>query len=150
MLEGKGYFESKGSSGVAEKHSKAALDAANKKKASNLSNAEIKQTSSKLFTYESVEEVKEQLREGLDFPYVLVQSSILGGKERVSILLKVSKDPKSEWANGIFQNSRYANIHIDNKGTVEKFSGYQLKLRKFKGKSIDHIIEKINEIKVVK
>ena len=108
-----------------------------------------KQVPAKIFTYETVEEVKDQLREELDFPFVTVQSSTLGGKENVSIIIRVSKDPEEEWANKIFENSRYAIIHVMNDGKTEQFSGWQLKMRKFKGKSIDHIIEKINKIKVV-
>ena len=128
----------------ARKHQEAATKGRTK-----ISNAEIKPTPVRLFDYESVEDAKVQLEEGLDFPYVSVRSSILGGKEDVSILVTVSKDPESEWANHILQNSRYAKIHILRDGTVEQFVGWKLKMRKFKGKSIEHIIEKINKIKVV-
>ena len=131
--------------GKAEKHQKAAT----KGKGKSISNAEIKPAPVSLFDYESVEDAKEQLEEGLDFPYVAVRSSILGGKDEVSILITVSKDPEPEWANHILQNSRYAKIHILRDGTVEQFVGWKLKMRKFKGKSIEHIIEKINKIKVV-
>ncbi|MCK5015225.1 MAG: hypothetical protein KAS66_15550 [Candidatus Omnitrophica bacterium] len=129
--------------GKARKHQEAA------KKKTKISNAEIKPAPVSLFDYESVEDAKVQLKEGLDFPYVAVRSSILGGKEEVSILVTVSKDPESEWANHILQNSRYAKIHILRDGTVEQFVGWKLKMRKFKGKSIEHVIEKINKIKVV-
>ena len=122
---------------------------ATKRKGKSISNAEIKPTPVSLFDYEGVEDTKVQLKEGLDFPYVAVRSSILGGKEEVSILIAVSKDPESEWANHILQNSRYAKIHILRDGTVEQFCGWKLKMRKFKGKSIDHVIEKINKIKMV-
>lgn len=108
-----------------------------------------KPTPVRLFDYESVEDAKEQFREGLDFSFVGVKSSILGGRENVTILITVSKDPKSEWANGILQNSSYAQIHINRNGVVEQFSGWRLKMRKFKGKNIEHVIEKINKIKVV-
>ena len=111
--------------------------------------SKAKPTPANLFTYESVEETKNQLRKGLDFPYVNVQSSILGGKENVSILIKISKDPESEWVNKIFHNSVHAQIHIENDGVTEQFVGWKLKMRKFKGKSIDQIIDKINKIKVV-
>ena len=131
--------------GKARKHQENAL----KGKGKSISNAEIKPAPISLFDYESVEDAKVQLKEGLDFPYVGVQSSILGGKEDVSILVTVSKDPEPEWANHILQNSRYAKIHILRDGTVERFCGWKLKMRKFKGKSIEHIIEKINKIKVV-
>lgn len=130
--------------GKARKHQAAATKGRNK-----ISNAEIKPTPVKLFDYESVEDAKVQLKEGLDFPYVNIQASILGGKENVSILVTVSKDPESEWANHILQNSRYAKIHILQDGTVEQFVGWKLKMRKFKGKSIEHVIEKINKIKVM-
>ena len=141
-----GYPEPKDPrSGIAEQHRKNALG----NKGNNISNAEIKPTPAKLFTYESVEETKNQLRKGLKFPYVNVQSSILGGKENVSILIKISKDPESEWVNKIFHNSVHAQIHIENDGVTEQFVGWKLKMRKFKGKSIDHIIDKINKIKVV-
>ena len=127
---------------------KAPKHQASAKKKTKISNVEIKPTPVTLFDYESVEDAKVQLKEGLDFPYVGVQSSILGGKEDVSILVTVSKDPESEWANHILQNSRYAKIHILRDGTVEQFVGWKLKMRKFKGKSIEHAIEKINKIKV--
>ena len=143
------YFEDKGPEGVAIKHQKAALEAVNRKKAAGISNAEIKPTPATLFVYENVEDVKEQLREGLDFPYVAVKSSTLGGKENVTILITVSKDPKSEWPNAILQNSCYGQFHINQKGTVEQFSGWRLKLRKSKVKSIEKAIEKINKVKLV-
>ena len=139
-----GYPEPKDpETGKARKHQEAA------KKKTKISNAEIKPAPVSLFDYESVEDAKVQLKDGLDFPYVGVRSSILGGKEDVSILVTISKDPESEWANHILQNSRYAKIHILRDGTVEQFVGWKLKMRKFKGKSIEHIIEKINKIKVV-
>jgi len=123
-------------------------EAANKGK-SDISNAKIKPTPVDLFNYENVDEAVEKLKEGLDFPFVGVNTSTLGGKENVTILLTISKDPKSEWPNNILQNSCYGKIHISQNGTVEQFSGWRLKLRKFKGKSIEHVIEKINKIKVV-
>ena len=141
-----GYHEPKDpTTGKARKHQ----EAATKRKGKSISNAEIKPAPVYLFDYESVEDAKVQLKEGLDFPYVGVQSSILGGKDEVSILVTVSKDPEPEWANHILQNSRYAKIHILRDGTVEQFVGWKLKMRKFKGKSIEHVIEKINKIKVV-
>ena len=135
--------------GKALDHSKNAT----KGKQADVSNSEVvqakpKPTPVKLFDYDGVEGVKDKLREGLDFPFVRVESSILGGKENVSILVTVSKDSKSEWPHGILQNSCYAQIHILNNGTVEHFAGWRLKLRKFKGKNIEQVIEKINNIKM--
>jgi len=126
MSNKQGYYEPKDTTGVAKNHSEAAKIAANKKKASDISNAEIRPTPAKLFTFESVEETKKQIREGLDFPHVHIQSSTLGGKENVSILVTVSKDPKSDWSNKILQNSRYAQLHINQNGVTEQLYGWQI------------------------
>lgn len=142
----KGYFEAPDiRTGKAPKHQRTAFEYEEQ----DISNAEVKPTPVALFSYENVEDAKVQLEEGLDFPYVGVQSSTLAGKENVSILITVSKDPESEWPNHILQNSCYGKIHILRDGTVEQFCGWRLKLRKFKGKSIEHVIEKINKIKLV-
>ncbi len=135
----KGYFEDKDvRTGKAPRH-----QASSKKSAPK----GLQPVNGKVFTYETVETAKKQLESGLKFPFIRTQHSMLGGKERISILVNISKDPQSQWANKIYQNSRYAQIHISNDGGTEQFSGWQLKMRKFKGKSIAHIIEKINAIK---
>ena len=100
-----------------------------------------------LFSIDNIEESKEELRNILKqkFPYVSVVHSTLGGDETVTIMVAIAKEPKEDWSNGYFENSTYARIHIDRKGTVEKFAGYKFKLRKFKGKSIKDIGNKIND-----
>ena len=103
----------------------------------------------KLFNIDNVESIIKALKEGLKFPYINVYYSTLGGVNNISILLSISKDSRDTWHNGIFENSCYANIHILNNGEVEHFSGYKLKLRKFKSLDINKIIEKINNIKVI-
>jgi len=102
-----------------------------------------------LFNHRNVENVIQILEEELKFPFVRGQFSTLGGNERVSILLRISKDHPDKWYNGIFNNSRYAQLHIDKFGTVEQFAGHQLKLRKFTAKSISHMMTKINDIKEI-
>jgi hypothetical protein len=105
----------------------------------------------KLFTYENVEQALYQLKEGLNFPFVACYFSTLGGSDNVSILLCISEDKKEDWQNNILENSRYRKIDISNDGQVENFTcGASLKyMRKFTGKSIEHIIEKINKVKEV-
>jgi hypothetical protein len=85
------------------------------------------------------------LKEGLsDFPYVAGQVSTLGGPERASVLLVVSLQPKSEWKNGILENSDYARFHLSMDGTLEHFSGHGLgKMRKTKFKSAGEAAKKI-------
>jgi len=106
----------------------------------------------KLFTYENVEQALQKLREGLNFPFVSCYASTLGGRDNIAILLCVSEDKKEDWQNNILENSRYRKIDISNNGQVENFScRWELKkIRKFTGKSIEHIIEKINKVKEVR
>jgi len=81
-------------------------------------------------------------------PYVHSQVSTLGGPTRVAILVRVSLDPKSKWANGIFQNSRYFQLHLSRDGTLEQFSvSYRLpkKMRKSKAKSLTDVVRRLNK-----
>jgi hypothetical protein len=86
----------------------------------------------------SVED-KVKLVELLDgiFPYYYVERSTLGGEENASIIVKVSLDPKEQWINGIYHNSRYAMFHIG-AGKIEQFSRSKTeKFRKCNSKSIE-------------
>ena len=103
----------------------------------------------KLFDINTVESVVKQINLTLRFPYVHVHTSTLGGDKNVAIFVTISSTPKQFWINGILQNSKYAKFRIDNNGSVEKFTGHQLKFRKFTAKSIGQIVEKINNIKEI-
>ncbi len=81
-------------------------------------------------------------------PSVSSHVSTLGGVNRASAIVPVSLDPKSMWANGIFQNSRYFILRIDRDGTMEMFSkSYRLKdkMRKSKVASLPTAVAKINK-----
>jgi len=81
-------------------------------------------------------------------PYVHSQVSTLGGVNRASVIIRVSLDPKSKWANGIYQNSRYAMWHLGGDGTLEQFQvSYHLgkKMRKQKATSIRDAAARINK-----
>ena len=97
------------------------------------------------FNFDTAREVMDRLKNDLKFPFVSVRLSILGGKENSTIMLTVSADPKENWENGIFENSSYRRFSIYNDGTVENFvcSGLD-KVRKFNAKSVDNLIEKLN------
>jgi hypothetical protein len=87
----------------------------------------------------------QQLNSQLSAPYVKAQVSTLGGAERPSVMLSISLDPKSEWKNGIYENSRYARFHIHYDGVIERFSGYGTpKFRKSRFTKTDDVIKKIN------
>lgn len=78
------------------------------------------------------------------FPFVHAYVSTLGGAERASVMLTVSLEPRSEWQNGILENSNYAKFHIDYTGSVEMISGYGVgKMRKSKVKTALQAAEKI-------
>ena len=61
-----------------------------------------------------------------------------------SLMLTVSLDPRSSWANGILQNSRYAHFMIDEDGTIENFSGSLPRFRKCKAADAAAVAAKIN------
>lgn len=100
-----------------------------------------------LFSIDNVEEVMQQIRDGLNFPYVQISKDTLGGDAHVTIMIRISTQPREDWSYNIFQNSPHANISIERNRTVEQFSGNKLKMRKFKAKNIEQIIDKINNIK---
>lgn len=130
-----GYLEFKG---ILNKTNKEKTSKATKNKAD---------MSTPLFDINTVEEEMEKIRKGLNFPYVQVSKDTLGGDKHVTIMIRISKQPKEDWSYNIFQNSPHANISIERNRTVECFGGRGLKMRKFKAKSIEQAIEKINAIK---
>lgn len=81
-------------------------------------------------------------------PYVHSQVSTLGGESRASVIIRVSLDPKTKWANGIYLNSRYAMWHLGRDGTLEQFQvSYRVgkKMRKQKATSLPDTIARINK-----
>lgn len=116
------------------------------KKAKRIPKAKIKNS---LFDERSIDSVTEELRTKLNFPYVRVRVSSLGGEDNLSIILAISKDAPETWHNKIFENSRSAKMHISNTGVIEQISGWKLKLRKFTAKDMNTAITKINIIKDV-
>lgn len=74
-------------------------------------------------------------------PYVTSKVGRLGGQH---LFVTVALDKRSDWANGILENSRYAKFLIDPDGTVENFSGSLPKFRKCKVADVDALAAKIN------
>jgi hypothetical protein len=97
-----------------------------------------------LTTIENVTLVQDALAKV--FPYVNVSRQRLGGDERATLYINVSKQPKDAWTNKIFQNSDFAMFSLQADGTLERFCGYNTpKLRKSKVKDIQHMIDKLTE-----
>lgn len=92
----------------------------------------------------------------LDAPEILAHISTLGGT--ASLLMTISLDERSTWQNGIFENSRYCQIHIQDDGRCEIFVDQLFgiipwdsklkrpfnRMRKWKSKDLQHAIDKIN------
>jgi len=75
-------------------------------------------------------------------PYVTSRVSYLGGE--VTLMVTVSLDKRSDWVNGILENSRYAKFSIESDGTIEHFSGSLPKFRKCKVVDLDSAVAKLN------
>ena len=92
------------------------------------------------------EELATRIQKEVKVPFIQASVSTLGGKERPSVMVRLSLDPKREWENGIYQNSRYAQFHFDYEGTIEQFSTYGLskKFRKARFKTATEAIKKLN------
>ena len=93
--------------------------------------------------------VADEIQKGINAPFVHTSISTLS--KHTTIMIKISLDPKSEWTNNIYQNSRYSQFSLENDPKVsnlEQFSKcYTLKkkFRKCKVKSVKDAITKINK-----
>lgn len=94
----------------------------------------------------------QRMNKEIKAPYVEASISTLGGKERPSVMLRVSLDPRNTWTGGIYQNSRGAMWDIDYTGTMEQHyislhpePRPWTKFRKAKYKTHDEAIKKIND-----
>ena len=87
-----------------------------------------------------------EIKKGIDAPWVSIQKSTLGGDENVAIMIKLSLDPEKDWANKIYQNSRFAMIRLGANGEMEMFASERKlnNMRKTKFKSAKDVVQKIN------
>lgn len=87
----------------------------------------------------------ELVRTKLDAPWVGAYVSTLGGKDRPTVMLRISLDPKTTWINGILENSRYAMFSFDYPNQkIQLFSGHgTAKFRKCSFKSNEDALKKI-------
>lgn len=92
---------------------------------------------------EEANSVMHHVKTGVNKPYVSAYVSTLGGKERPSVMLTISLDPKETWTNGILENSRYAKFDIDHTGRIKQISG-PLKFRSAKPKNVEQLVSMLN------
>jgi len=100
-----------------------------------------------VFDAKSADKIVKKLEREVKAPFVKAQKSVLGGPQNVSILLKLSLDPRETWPYKIFENSRYMHFHITLPNIIEIFNQSHLiktKFRKARAKNVDDIIKKVN------
>lgn len=87
-----------------------------------------------------------KIKKEIDAPYVNAKISTLGGKHRPSVMVSISLDPRENWGNKIFDNSRYMRFHITYDGVIDQHArAREVKnFRKARFKSPDEVIQKIN------
>jgi len=88
-----------------------------------------------------------KIQDSINAPFSRVNISTLGGKERASLLITISLDPREEWANGIIENSRLTRFHLSHDGILDQFHRFSRPVKPFRKtrvKSIDDAIVKIN------
>jgi len=99
-----------------------------------------------IFDINNVTEVCEKIRTEINLPLVYAQFSTLGGDEHVSIMPTLCWEERDNWKGGYIENSKFARFSIERDGVIECFqkSKIGLKFRKTKAKTIDQVIEKLN------
>jgi hypothetical protein len=94
-------------------------------------------------------ELAKMLKRKANAPEVFPSLSVLGPPEEKTLFVKMSLDPKSSWANGIFHNSRYMIWMFNLQGVMEMSTmGFRTpgvaSFRKQRYKSTAEAIKKVN------
>jgi len=99
-----------------------------------------------LFNVETAQSIVDRIKTEINCPFVSATISTLGGKDNVSILVAISLDPKENWTNNIFENSRYRRFDIYNNGKIKNFTSSKLSyIRKCTAKSVDDLLTRLNK-----
>ena len=101
------------------------------------------------FNVTSADEWIAKLKAEIKSPYVAISKGTLGnsnGRDRTSIMMTVSVDPKDKWQNNILQNSRYFQMSITYDGILSMFSGGWRDAKKFRKTNVKDVQEAINKI----
>lgn len=109
-------------------------------------------------TKEGIAQFANELKSKIKTPIFQVSNGALGGTKTAYLI--VGLDPKSEWKNNIFENSRYFKMSIDFNGVMEVFTAslnqkstnrytaferIPIKFRKATAKSVQDAISKIQK-----
>lgn len=106
----------------------------------------LKEMSFPLYTPEEHDAIIEKIKTSIKAPWVHVSISTLGGRDRSTIFVKWSLQPKADWHNGILQNSPYGIFSLDVDGTLDTsvYPHNMKKFRKTRVKDMDDAIAKMN------
>lgn len=96
--------------------------------------------------FDTADKLASRIKKEIDAPYVNAKISTLGGRHRTSVMVSISLDPRDEWENKIFENSRYMRFHITYDGVIKQHArAREVKnFRKARFKTPDEVIQKIN------
>ena len=117
----------------------------------------LKEGQEPLWDKDSVKNVIKQIRKGIKVPYAdgLGLGALSRRDEHPTIIGKISLDKKSDWPNGILENSRWALVTIYPNGVIDtvRMNGYgnfkERKkvpvLRKSKNKDLRQVIQRLGK-----
>lgn len=96
-----------------------------------------------LFSNETAPKVADQLRQLVKAPHVGIGILKVGPH---NLAIALSLDPKTAWVNGIFENSRYIKVILDQTGELRSASYYGTKrLRRSTCMSVEQVADKLNK-----
>jgi hypothetical protein len=80
-------------------------------------------------------------------PYVGISVSTLGGMDRFAFMIRLSLDPKTDWINGIFQNSRFMHFSLAADGVLDQFGmSHKIKNKKFRKTTVSSISQAASKL----
>jgi hypothetical protein len=96
--------------------------------------------------FDAADALASKIKKEIDAPYVNAKISTLGGRSRPSVMVSISLDPRDEWENKIFQNSRWMMFAINYDGVINQHARDRAvpNFRKARFKTPDEVIKKIN------
>ncbi len=101
-----------------------------------------------LFTKQNINDIAKQIQKQIKAKYVKCKSDPSYGKYRSNITIFISLEYKSQWENGIYQNSKYLTFILYSDGELIQINkDYRIKqnFRKSRVITINDAIKRINK-----
>jgi len=86
------------------------------------------------------------LKQKLDVPFVKVRISTITVPSEALLMVSLSLDPQNEWANRVYENSRFLKFSLSRDGRLHNFASWSRKanMRKQQYKTPEDAVKKIN------